>query len=320
MRSYSNWKKDDARQRMYENHEGDNDVAEIKAIFDDLRKTVRRSSMNAGVLGTMKRGLFGAVRGIGKAVFGKDSKMAQAVPDVSHNHDLHQASTLGTLGRSALGAGMDAYDHIQKELERKREIERRRRERGVHLAHAENEGELYQEWDKDALEVILAKIDDAEQKVVEKIASMKPDTSGVKQTGPNSWETDVPRGHDFSFDSGLPQSGLSFQMQTELPPATFRKIEKKFQTDPRLKTLLAMSKGAAGIGKLLDGLAHQHKTKPEVMLDQLEADYPGIKGVLDPKGKLTKGVRDKLSAFGREEEVEEEKVPTGFSFTSHDKF
>lgn len=305
MKSYAAWKQE---QNIRESADG---ADEIKAAFDDLRQTIQRVSESAGIFGTVKRGLFGATKGVARAMFGKDSRAAQAVPDVSSNYDLHRTSTLGTLGRTALGGVMDAGKRVSDSLMdgRKRRVE------GV-----DEDGDLYLEWDKNALEVIMAKVDEVEQRVAAKVKAMSPSGAGVRRTGDNSWETDVPTGHAHSMSTSLP-AGIAHTIQTELPPSTVDKMEERFETDPILQKFLS-ALGSSHSFTAVNKIATEMGRTAEDLADELDKKYEAggaLKNLLLQRKRATKKDVEHLKGFGHKiVKPTGEKISMTHSVTSDD--
>ena len=310
MKSYKEWKSEKSRHKVYAEALGGGD--EIKAAFDDLRETVRRASESAGVVGTVKRGLFGAARGVAGAMFGKDSRAAGAVPDVSSNYDLNRASTLGTFGRAAAGGAVDSFHRVKDELTG----ERAARRAGRQTEGAEGEGPLYLEWDKNALDVVMQKIDEVEKRVVGHVRGM---SGGSRRTGNASWETDLPGGGAHTLGGSLPR-GVAQTLQTELPPAALSKMEDKFETDPVLQAFLN-SLGTSHSFTAAARVAKEQGKTPEELAEELDDKYGAggaLKGILLQKKRLTKKDVAHLGGYGH-------KIvkPTGETFpnspiTTHD--
>jgi len=306
MKSFADWKTHEKRRKLYEDV---GDMDEIKAVFDDLRETVKRVSESAGFFGTVKRGFLGGLRGLGKAVFGKDSKAAAAVPDVSSNYDLNRTSALGTLGRSLVGGAKDIGNRVGQELERKREIERARRERDILRREdaTADEGQLFVEWDKNALEVIMAKIDEAEQRIMDHVkqaAELKPD-SGVSKSGPNSWDVSGPGGRDSSFVSqssgNIPPSELYHQMQVQLPAASIERVERGYEKDPLMQKILQVA-GRSHMKTVFPKVAQELGLDASEVLKSVKQKYGDDVAEILMGKSLNKSSRERLDSLGGEVE------------------
>jgi len=278
------------------------------AIFDDLRETIKRVAENAGVLGTMKRGLFGAVKGLAKATFGKDSKAAAAVPDVSSNYDLNRTGALGTLGRAAWGGVKDVGTRLAQDLERKREIEKQRRERNILTRENATEIEegLFLEWDKNALEVIMAKVDEAEGRVLHHVQQMsEPSGAGSHQAG-HSWQTDSPGHGSTSTDAtpthgNIPDSELYHQMQVSLPRDSVERVERGYEKDPLMQKILQVA-GRSHMKNVFPKVAEELRLDVSQVLRSVEQKYGRDVAEILMGKTLNKSSRERLDSLGGEVE------------------
>jgi hypothetical protein len=304
MKSYAEWKLEQKNKILKESAE--NEVDEIKTSFDDLRETIRRVSESAGFFGSIKRGVFNATKGVASSLFGKDSHAANAVPDVSSNYDLHRKSTLGTIGRTAVGGMRDAAGRIADEITGAARERRRSRMEG-----ADAEGNLYLEWDKNALEVIMAKIDEVEKKISKHVGIVKS-SSGTIQSDDFSNS-----GHSFSTHTGIP-SGIAHTLQSQLPPASFDKMEEKFETDPLLQKFLA-ALGKKAPFTAINQIASEMGQTPEDLADELDNKYVAdgaLKSILLKRRPIGGKIADHLKGYGHKIVRPREETPPGLNKSS----
>lgn len=310
MKSYAGWKEEQKRSQFYKESLDDN-ANEVKAAFDELRDTIKRVSESAGLFGSVKRGILGATKATASSLFGKNSRAASAIPDVSSNYDLHRTNALGTLGRAAIGGAQDTASRIGDEITGA--AARRRRHEDT-----DNEGNLYLEWDKNALEVIMAKIDEVEKKITSHIKTLTNSNSSSIHAGDNSWETAKPSRNSFSTHSGIP-AGIAHTLQTELPPETLNKMEDRFETDPILqKFLIALGKKAPFTA--INQIASELGQTPENIAEELDAKYDAkgtLKDILLKRRPVAGKIIDHLKGYGHKIVTPTgEKISTAHTLTS----
>lgn len=311
MKSYAGWKEEQNQKKFYK-ESIDNGNEEIKAAFDDLRQTISRVSESAGLMGSVKRGVFGATKGLASSLFGKNSKSAAAVPDVSSNYDLHRTSTLGTMGKTALGGMKDAAGRLADEFTG---AARRRRVEDI-----KSEGELLLEWDKNALDVIMAKVNEVEKKIISHVQTLTQPGTGTRSTGNNSWETDTPKGNSFSANTGIPV-GIAHSLQSDLPPAALNKMEERFETDPILQAFIN-ALGKQHSFTAVNRVASDMGKTPEDLADELDKKYGAsgaLRNILLQKKRLTSKIVDHLKGFGHKiVKPTGEQIPTSHTITTND--
>jgi hypothetical protein len=312
MKNFQEWKHTKALNRICESVGADAEIDSIRAVFDQLREKVSRSSESAGIGGTMKRGLFGLAKGAANLFGGK--KAAEAIPDTKNNYDLNRTGLFDTMGKFASGAVDDIQDSNARKAAERRASGRVRGYR----EETEKEENLLLEWDRDALKVIMAAIDDAEKEVMHKFASLK---SGARP-GPNgSFETDGPRGKpgEFAMGSHTFQPDLDkfiAQHSTEMPAKALEKIEVAFETDPILAKFIK-AVGRRHAKSAIADIAAEEGTTAEELANKLDRKYAAegsLAAILMGKA-VRKDVLSSLGKYGsRIEGPTGEKLPIGGTF------